>query len=116
MNLLLYLVLMVAASAGLKLIPARLKYNKSQYQNISGNKFFKTVFDKGNYGEFLTFCMLEKIGESNILTNIYLPQKDGTTTEIDLLAVNSREYMYLNLRIIAVGYLETKKAEHGLSH
>jgi hypothetical protein len=89
MNLLLYLVLMVAASAGLKLIPARLKYNKSQYQNISGNKFFKTVFDKGNYGEFLTFCMLEKIGESNILTNIYLPQKDGTTTEIDLLAVNS---------------------------
>ena len=49
----------------------------------------KTIFDKGNYGEFLTFCMLEKMGESNILTNIYLPQKDGTTTEVDLLIINA---------------------------
>lgn len=49
----------------------------------------KTIFDKGSYGEFLTFCMLEKAGENNILTNIYLPKKDGTTTEIDLLMVDT---------------------------
>lgn len=89
MDLLFYPILIIAACVGLKLISLRLKYNKSQYQYISGNKFLKTIFDKGNYGEFLTFCMLEKMGESNILTNIYLPQKDGTTTEVDLLIVNA---------------------------
>ena len=89
MDLLLYIIIITFGFVGLRLIPARIKYNKSQYQHISGNKFFKTVFDKGNYGEFLTFCMLEKLGESNILTNIYLPKKDGTTTEVDLLLVNA---------------------------
>lgn len=89
MDLLLYPILIIAACVGLKLISLRFKYNKSQYQYISGNKFLKTIFDKGNYGEFLTFCMLEKMGESNILTNIYLPQKDGTTTEVDLLIINA---------------------------
>ncbi len=88
MDLLVYIMLIVAACVGFKLLLLRVKYNKSQYQHISGNKFLKTIFDKGNYGEFLTFCMLEKAGESNILTNIYLPQKDGTTTEVDLILVN----------------------------
>ena len=89
MDLFLCLILITAACVGLKLVSLRVKYNKSQYQHISGNKFLKTIYDKGNYGEFLTFCMLEKMGESNILTNIYLLQKDSTTTEVDLLIVNA---------------------------
>lgn len=89
MDLLLYIIIITFVFVGLRLIPARIKYNKSQYQHISGNKFFKTVFDKGNYGEFLTFCILEKIEGGNILTNVYLPRNDGTTTEIDLLMVNA---------------------------
>lgn len=87
MDQLLYLVLIIAVFVGLKLISLRVKYNKSQYKYISGNKFLKTILNKGNYGEFLTFCMLEKLGESKILTNIYLPLNDGTT-EVDLLVVN----------------------------
>ena len=72
-----------------RLLIANIKLKKSQYTAVSGNGLFKTIFDKGNYGEFLTFAMLEKMGESKILTNIYLPLDDGTTTEVDLLLVNT---------------------------
>lgn len=65
------------------------KYAKSSYGKVSGNSFFKVAFDKGNYGEFLTFAFLEKLpGDNKLLTNIYLPKEDGTTTEIDLLMLN----------------------------
>lgn len=84
MGLFLYPFLIIGVYVGLKLLLLKAKFNKSQYQLISGNNFLKTIYDKGNYGEYLTFCMLEKVSENNILTNIYLPKKDGTTTEIDL--------------------------------
>lgn len=68
-----------------------LKYIKSHYRTASGNNFFKTISNKGNYGEFLTFCSLEKLeGEKKILSNIYIPKEDGTTTEIDLLMINRK--------------------------
>jgi hypothetical protein len=48
----------------------------------------KTLFDKGNYGEFLTFSYLERLPEyKRLLTNIYVPKEDGTTTEIDLVMI-----------------------------
>lgn len=40
---------------GLALIPRYINFKKSNYKIESGNSFFNTVFDKGNYGEFLTF-------------------------------------------------------------
>ncbi|WP_423798566.1 nuclease-related domain-containing protein [Neobacillus sp. SAB-20_R2A] len=49
----------------------------------------KTLFDKGNYGEFLTFAELEKLkGPKRLLTNLYLPKYDGTTTEVDLIMLH----------------------------
>ena len=64
-------------------------YRKSQYGYVSGNSFFRTVFDKGNFGEFLTFTYLEKLeGHNRLLTNLYLPKEDGTTTEIDLIMIS----------------------------
>jgi hypothetical protein len=48
-----------------------------------------TIFNSGNYGEFLTFCCLEKLkGDHKLLTNVYLPKKDGSTTEIDLIMID----------------------------
>lgn len=45
-----------------------------------------TIFNKGNYGEFLTFSQLESLNiPHHLLTNLYLPKKDGTTTEVDLV-------------------------------
>lgn len=85
--------LMILVFVGLllagKLFLINLKYRKSQYGAISGNSFIKTVFNTGAYGEFLTFVALEKlVGFKILLTNIYIPKGDGTTTETDLLMLH----------------------------
>lgn len=74
------------------------KFKKSTYQVASGNHFLQTIFDKGNYGEYLTYAYLEKLeGHHRLMTNLYIPKNDGTTTEIDLLMLRTpfkreREY------------------------
>jgi hypothetical protein len=74
----------------IKLIWMYIKFQKSSYSQVSGNKFFTTILDTGKYGEYLTFRLLERLpGEHRILTNLYIPKPDGTTTEIDLLMVDS---------------------------
>ena len=68
------------------LLPKYNRYKSSTYKVASGNNFFNTIFNKGNYGEFLTFSYLEKLGgHHKLMTNLYLPKKDGSTTEIDLI-------------------------------
>ena len=48
-----------------------LRYKDSNYREASGNSFFKTIFDKGNYGEFLTFTYLEKLrGHQRLMTHL----------------------------------------------
>lgn len=65
------------------------KYKKSQYGEVSGNSVLQLLFNKGNYGEFLTFTFLEELpGINKLLTNLYIPKEDGATTEIDLLMIN----------------------------
>lgn len=71
------------------LLPKYLKYRNSSYKEASKNGFFKTVFDKGNYGEFITFTYLEKLDfYKRLMTNIYLPKSDGKTTEVDLIMIS----------------------------
>lgn len=83
------LFLFIFIAMGFKVFLIYMKYRNSKYGAASGNSFFKTIYDKGNYGEFLTFQFLEKIpGDNKILTNIYIPREDGTTTEVDLLMLN----------------------------
>lgn len=68
--------------------PKYYAFSQSKYGNASGNGFLKTLFNKGNYGEFLTFKKIESIGEyGHILTNIYLPTQNGTT-EVDLIFIH----------------------------
>lgn len=63
-------------------------FNK-RYKMVSGNSFFRTFFNKGNYGEFRIFNKLDKLdGENFILCNVYLPTKKGKTTEVDLVMIN----------------------------
>ncbi|MCT4593685.1 MAG: hypothetical protein N4A57_05385 [Anaeromicrobium sp.] len=47
---------------GMMMIPKYIRYKDSDYKVASGNSFFKTLLDKGNYGEVLTFSYLEKLG------------------------------------------------------
>lgn len=59
-----YLFILIGIAIGLKLFYLNTKYKRSKYGIVSGNSFFKTIFDKGNYGEFLTFKFLENCQET----------------------------------------------------
>ena len=66
------------------------RYQRTAYNDASGNSVFDTLFDTGNYGEFLIYSCLEDLGdEHKLLTNVYLPKGDGTTTEIDLIMISA---------------------------
>lgn len=82
--LLLFVILMLA----LKNFQAR-RTNFSEYRESSGNNYVKTLLDKGLYGEYKTFTALRKLpGHKVILTNLYIPRRSGSTTEIDLVMIN----------------------------
>ena len=67
---------------------AQKHYNKSGYKDASGHSYYETMTDPGRKGEYLTYRDLESLGEQHkLLTNIYLPKEDGTTTEIDLIMI-----------------------------
>lgn len=75
----------------IKVGPVYIQYILSDYKKISGYSFIKTVFVVGNYGEFLIFKELEKLGkESKIFTNVYITKEDGMTTEVDLLLLSPK--------------------------
>lgn len=81
-------ILCIFGTLGIMLLPSYLHFPRSSYRQKSGNSFFKTVLDTGNYGEFLTFVALEKLeGHKRLMTNLYVPKEDGTTTEIDLVMI-----------------------------
>ena len=69
-------------------IHAKRRYKKTGYQDASGHSYYETMTEPGRKGEFLTFRCLKGLGEQNkLLTNVYLPKQDGTTTEIDLIMI-----------------------------
>lgn len=83
------IVFYILIAFGIILLPKYIKFRSSDYQVASNNSFFKTVFNRGNYGEFLTFNYLEKLdGYHKLMTNLYIPKEDGTTTEIDLVMIS----------------------------
>lgn len=65
-------------------------FKNSNYQIASGNTFWNVLFNLGNYGEFLTYRILEKSGETKLLCNLYIPKKNGKTAEIDVLSINKK--------------------------
>lgn len=86
--IMMYILIFLIVFGGI-LLPKYLMYMGSNYHTASGNRFFKTIFNKGNYGEFLTFSYLEKLKtHQRLLTNLYIPKKDGSTTEIDLVLLS----------------------------
>lgn len=68
-----------------------LLFRQNTYHKITGNSYLQTIWDKGRYGEYLTYRRL-KAYESDggkFLFNCYLPKTDGKTTEIDVLLIHS---------------------------
>jgi len=73
------------------LIPKYISFRNSTYKDASGNSFLRTIYDKGKYGEFLTFLYLEKLSSyKRLMTNLYLPKSNEETTEIDLLMLTEK--------------------------
>ncbi|AEB30149.1 NERD domain-containing protein [Carnobacterium sp. 17-4] len=71
---------------GMVILKSYLDFNNSDYQRASNHTFWQTFFNKGNMGEYNIYRTLEKIkGTKLILTNLYIPKEDGSTTEIDLV-------------------------------
>ncbi|NLP48127.1 MAG: NERD domain-containing protein [Clostridiales bacterium] len=65
------------------------RYNTSEYALISGNDYHSVHWDKGNRGEYQTFLELERLpAYKKLLVNLYIPKKDSTTTELDLVMVS----------------------------
>ncbi|MCA9765899.1 MAG: NERD domain-containing protein [Carnobacterium sp.] len=65
-----------------------LEFKISDYRLASNHTFIQTFFNKGHWGEYKIYSELEKIkGEKRILTNLYLPKKDGSTTEVDIVMI-----------------------------
>jgi hypothetical protein len=70
--------------------PQQGRFKSSGYKEVSGHSLFETLTDRGRSGEYLTYACLEQFGEEyKLLTNVYLPKEDGTTTEIDLIMVSA---------------------------
>lgn len=73
------------------LIANAITFKHETYYKITGNGFFKTIFDAGKHGEYLTYKKLKEYEADGgkFLFNCYLPKEDGKTTEIDVLLIHS---------------------------
>ena len=61
----------------------------STYKEQTGNGLLSTMFNKGNYGEFLSYGKMAKLpGHHKALFNIYIPNGKAQTTEIDLVFIH----------------------------
>lgn len=82
-----------------------ISFYTSSYGQKSGIGFFKTYFNKGNYGEFSLYRKVIRVfGKANVLTNLYLENRNTETTEIDILAVSNKGIYVLEMKNYA-GYI-----------
>lgn len=66
-------------------------FRKSNYYQETNINYWHMRFDKGNYGEYLTFNKLRKVdGYSRVLLNVYIPKENGDNTELDLIFVHEK--------------------------
>ena len=65
-------------------------YRQTDYYKTTHKSFFAMRFDKGNYGEYLTYKYLRDYESdgARFLYNCYLPKENGETTEIDVLMIH----------------------------
>lgn len=62
---------------------------RSGYKAKSGNGFFETYFNKGNFGEYTLYRKIIKLfGKQYVYTNMYLDSKNTEKTELDVVALS----------------------------
>ena len=68
------------------------KYKTTTYYKLTKEPYLKLKNDTGKYGEYLIYDYLKDLEKTGgkFLFNIYLPKKDGKTTEIDVLLITKK--------------------------
>lgn len=73
----------------LTIIYHAISIHTSKYKSKSGNGFFKTYFNKGNYGEYQLYKrILRQFKNEKVYTNVYLDNVNTDQTEVDVIAVS----------------------------
>ena len=67
-------------------------FKNSSYCKITGNSFWKVFYDLGARGEYVIYKKLSELELSGakFLFNLYLPKKNGKTSEIDVLIIHPK--------------------------
>lgn len=65
------------------------KYKQGAYYQVTKHPFLAVCTDKGRYGEYLTYKYLKHMETkgAKFLFNVYIPKREGETTEIDVLMI-----------------------------
>lgn len=85
-----FLLLLPFLVLSIQLIFDKIKYDKTEYSKQTHASFLSVRFDKGKYGEYLTYNELKKIdGYKKFLFNCFIPKDDNKTTEIDLIMIHN---------------------------
>ncbi|MCM3024688.1 nuclease-related domain-containing protein [Heyndrickxia ginsengihumi] len=83
-----FIILMIAP-ASLFIMGDKAKFEKSTYKKETANSYWKVRWDKGLNGEYLTVNELDKMKQHfKVLINIYLPNRRGGTSEIDVVLLH----------------------------
>lgn len=89
LTLAIFVPITVAILVIIVLIYKNKQYKKSAYYQITKNSYLSVKFDKGKYGEYLTYKSLRHFENNGgkFLFNIYIPKENNKTTEIDVLLI-----------------------------
>lgn len=67
----------------------REQYNQTEYAIQTQNSYEQVMSDEGLLGEFLIYSVLESLdAPRKFLFNLYLPKRDGGTTELDVVLLH----------------------------
>ncbi|MGN0930558.1 MAG: NERD domain-containing protein [Thermoguttaceae bacterium] len=85
------LLILIIVGGGLLFFRAK-GYRESSYRRLTGESFLSVWTDKGKYGEYLTYDALKEFEKegAKFLFNLYIPKKNGETTEIDLMMISRK--------------------------
>ena len=74
------------------LVKKNKEYKRCSYYLITKTPFFSIRRDIGKYGEYLIYKRLKSFEKNGakFLFNVYIPKKNGETTEIDVLMVSPK--------------------------
>lgn len=65
------------------------RYEKTEYYLQTKNSYSNVRFNKGRLGEFYTYkCLNSLTGYKRYLFNLYVPQSNGETTELDVVLLH----------------------------